>query len=152
MAKRRWVLLEDPEGLLVVDGARAALALALRQGTEGARLLVPARVGLDPSAVDALVAADGLLSGLGLELARFGPQEVAVKAVPLALIDADPAEVLRVAAKAVRRGDDPVSRWVDELPPPPIDDDDHEVRTLLATIDEQGLTVACSRLGWDALP
>ncbi len=152
VAKRRWVLLEDPEGLLVVDGARAALALALRQGTEGARLLVPARVGLDPSAVDALVAADGLLSGLGLELARFGPQEVAVKAVPLALIDADPAEVLRVAAKAVRRGDDPVSRWVDELPPPPIDDDDHEVRTLLATIDEQGLTVACSRLGWDALP
>jgi len=152
VARRRWVLLEDAEGLLVVDGARASLALALRQGTEGARLLVPARVSLDAVWVDALLEADGLLSGLGLEVARFGPQEVAVKAVPLALVDADPAAVLEVAAKAVRRGDDPVTRWVERLTPPPLDDGEHEVRTLLATIDEQGVTVACTRLGWDALP
>jgi DNA mismatch repair protein MutL len=152
VARRRWVLLEDAEGLLVVDGARAALALALRQGTEGARLLVPARVGMEVAQVEALLGADGLLSGLGLEVARFGPQEVAVKAVPLALVDADPADVLRVAAKAVRRGDDPVARWVEDLEPPPLDDDDHEVRTLLATVDEQGIAVACTRLGWSALP
>ncbi len=152
VARRRWVLLEDAEGLLVVDGARAALALALRQGTEGARLLVPARVGLDSVLVDALLEADGLLSGLGLEVARFGPKEVAVKAVPLALVDADPAAVLDVAAEAVRRGDDPVARWVERLTPPPLDDGEHEVRTLLATIDEQRVTVACTRMGWDTLP
>ena len=152
VARRRWALLEDPEGLLVVDAGRAAMGLSLRQGTEGARLLVPARVALAAADVDALLGADALLSGLGLELARFGPQEVAVKAVPLALVEVDPTSLLQVAARAVRRGEDPVEQWVASLEPPPLDEDDHEIRTLLATLDEQGLAVACSRWEWAALP
>jgi len=152
VAKRRWVLLETPSGVLVVDGGRAALALGLRGRPGAARLLVPARVTLPPDQVDVVLGSVEALAERGLEVARFGPREVAVKAVPAPLVDADPAQVVAVAARALHRGAPLVGAWLDELTPPAIDPEPHEVRTLLATVDEAGVAVATRRWRWEELP
>jgi DNA mismatch repair ATPase MutL len=147
VAKRRWVILEDDDGVVALDAARAAMALSLREGGS-ARRLVPARVLLAPADVETLTDADATLHASGLDLARFGPREFAVKAVPPALVDADPAEVLRVAADALRAGQSLVVAWSQRLPPPPLEEalDDVGVRTLLATIEEVGLAIESVRL------
>ena len=152
VVRRRWVLLEGASGVRVVDGARAALALALRASQGAARLLVPVRVTLPPQQVDSLLAAADALAELGLEVVRFGPREVAVKAVPGALGGASGEELVRVAVRALERGADVVAAWLAGVEPPPLDDDLHEVRTLLATLDEVGIRPESRLWRWEQLP
>jgi DNA mismatch repair protein MutL len=152
VARRRWVLLESPGGLVVVDGARAALRYALRQPAGAARLLVPARVAVTEGEADALMQAEAQLDAAGLSLARFGPREVAVKAVPPALVSVAPEAVVEQAVRAVRSRADLLVHLADTLEPPPLDEvDELTVRTLLASLEEAGIDVAARSIGWGEL-
>lgn len=152
VVRRRWVVLEAAEGLVVVDGGRARLQLELAQGQGAARLLVPQRVALTEGEADKLIAEAEALSAAGLELVRFGPREVAVKAVPPAVVHVEPAQVVRLAVAALRAGEPLARRWAGQLEPPAIDDDPIEVRTLLATLDEAGIEPSKAQWAWDELP
>jgi len=152
VVRRRWVVLETAGGLVVVDGGRARLQLELAQGRGAARLLVPQRVALTEGEADKLIAEAEALSAAGLELVRFGPREVAVKAVPPAVVHVDPAEVVRLAVAALRAGEPLARRWAAQLEPPAIDDDPIEVRTLLATLDEAGIEPSKAQWAWEELP
>lgn len=152
VARRRWVVLEGGDGLQVIDGARAALQVALRQQGGGARLLVPARVTLSPDDQQRVLDQVDELASLGLDLAPFGPREVAVKAVPVALVGTDPEVLLAATASALRRAVDVATTWGERMEPPPLDPDPHEVRTLLATLDELGIAPPMRQWRWDELP
>jgi DNA mismatch repair protein MutL len=88
-----YIVAEAEDGLIIVDqhAAHERLVLermrAAREGGAVARqaLLLPEVVELDEPDCDRLEAAAGELGGMGLDLERFGPSTMLVRAVPAAL-------------------------------------------------------------------
>ncbi|MES2119021.1 MAG: DNA mismatch repair endonuclease MutL [Pseudomonadota bacterium] len=88
-----YIVAEAEDGLVIVDqhAAHERLVLermrAAREGGEVARqgLLVPEVVELDEPDCDRLEGAAAELGGMGLEIERFGPTAMLVRAVPAAL-------------------------------------------------------------------
>ena len=88
-----YIVAEAEDGLVIVDqhAAHERLVLermrAAREGGDVARqaLLIPEVVELDEPDCDRLESAAGELAGMGLEVERFGPTAMLVRAVPAAL-------------------------------------------------------------------
>ena len=97
-----YIVAEAEDGLVIVDqhAAHERLVLesmrAARQGGAVARqaLLIPEVVELDEPECDRLEGAAAELAEMGLELERFGPAAMLVRAVPAALGKTDPAGLL----------------------------------------------------------
>ena len=97
-----YIVAEAEDGLVIVDqhAAHERLVLerlrAARSGGEVPRqaLLMPEVVELDEPDCDRLEGAIGELSGLGLDLERFGPTSMLVRSVPAALRKPDVAKLL----------------------------------------------------------
>ena len=97
-----YIVAEAEDGLVIVDQHAAHERLVLerlrsaRSGGSVPRqdLLIPQVVELDEPDCDRLEAAAAELSGLGLELERFGPSAMVVRAVPAALGSPDVARLL----------------------------------------------------------
>jgi DNA mismatch repair protein MutL len=98
----RYLVEEVEDGLRIIDQhalhERVMLEEFRRQyGREGIvkqRLLLPAVVTLDPEKRARLSEHRGLLESFGLEVDDFGPQEVAVRAVPALVAEQDPGTLL----------------------------------------------------------
>jgi len=97
-----YIVAEAEDGLVIVDqhAAHERLVLerlrAARAGGTVARqdLLIPEVVELDEPDCDRLEGAAAELSGLGLEIERFGPNSILVRSVPAALKSPDTARLL----------------------------------------------------------
>ena len=108
-----YIVAEAEDGLVIVDQHAAHERLVLermRKATAGegiARqaLLLPDVVELDEPDCDRLEGAMEELAGLGLEIERFGPTAMLVRAIPAALGKTDVAGLLRdVAAELAELG------------------------------------------------
>lgn len=94
---KTYIVAEAEDGLVLVDQHAAHERLVLermRRGLQGSgvasqALLLPEVVELDEPACDRLEARAGELAAFGLELERFGPQAMLVRAVPAALGQGD---------------------------------------------------------------
>ncbi len=94
---RTYIVAEAEDGLVIVDQHAAHERLVLermrtaRRGDGVARqsLLIPESVELDEVDCDRLEDAAEELAGLGLEIERFGPSAMLVRAIPAALGGAD---------------------------------------------------------------
>jgi DNA mismatch repair protein MutL len=103
-----YLLLEGPDGLLVVDQhalhERVVYEQLRAQYAAGAvavqRLLAPAVVEVAPTELAWLLAAREALAREGLQLDAFGPTAVAVHAVPAVLTRLDPVRLVRALAVA----------------------------------------------------
>jgi DNA mismatch repair protein MutL len=109
-----YILAEAQDGLVIVDqhAAHERLVLermrAAREGGEMARqtLLVPDVVELDEPDCDRIEAASADLDAFGLEVERFGPTSVLVRAVPAALGSTDTRGLVAdVAAELAELGE-----------------------------------------------
>ena len=109
-----YIVAEAEDGLVIVDqhAAHERLVLermrAAREGGSIARqtLLIPDVVELDEPDCDRIEAAAADLGDLGLEVERFGPTSVLVRAVPAALGGTDPRRLLAdVAAELAELGE-----------------------------------------------
>jgi len=109
-----YIVAEAEDGLVIVDqhAAHERLVLermrAAREGGAIARqtLLIPDVVELDEPDCDRIEAAVGDLNELGLEIERFGPTAVLVRAVPAALGGTDSRRLLTdVAAELAELGE-----------------------------------------------
>jgi DNA mismatch repair protein MutL len=97
-----YIVAEAEDGLVIVDqhAAHERLVLermrAAREGGEVARqaLLIPEVVELDEPDCDRLEAAAAELGEMGLDIERFGPTAMLVRAVPAALGKTDAASLL----------------------------------------------------------
>ena len=97
-----YIVAEAEDGLVIVDQHAAHERLVLermRAAAEGGRvaaqsLLIPAVVELDEPACDRLEARAEDLAAFGLELERFGPCAVLVRATPAPLGSADPTALV----------------------------------------------------------
>jgi DNA mismatch repair protein MutL len=97
-----YIVAEAEDGLVIVDQHAAHERLVLermrtaREGGVVARqaLLLPEVVELDEPECDRLEAAAAELAGMGLELERFGPTAILVRAVPAALGKTDAGRLL----------------------------------------------------------
>ncbi len=98
-----WIVSETADGLILVDQHAAHERVVLERlraaiGDEGARaqaLLLPIVVELDEAAVERVIEAAARLRATGLDLDRFGPRAVVVRALPAALARADAAAIVR---------------------------------------------------------
>jgi DNA mismatch repair protein MutL len=108
-----YIVAEAEDGLVIVDqhAAHERLVLermrAAREGGVIARqaLLIPEVVELDEVDCDRLESAAGELHGMGLELERFGPTAMLVRAVPAALGKTDAFDlVVDLAAEIAELG------------------------------------------------
>jgi DNA mismatch repair protein MutL len=98
-----YIVAEADDGLVIVDqhAAHERLVLeGLRAGLSGRGvaaqgLLLPEVIELDEPACDRLEAAAAELAKLGVELERFGPSAVMVRAVPALLGNPDPQRLVR---------------------------------------------------------
>jgi len=81
---------------LVLERMRAARANVEQEGGSVARqaLLIPEVVELDEVDCDRLEGAAAELAAMGLDVERFGPSAILVRAVPAALGKTDPASLL----------------------------------------------------------
>ena len=92
-----YIVAEAEDGLVIVDQHAAHERLVLERmnkamaegGVASQGLLVPEIVELDESACDALEERIGELAELGLELERFGPKAIMVRATPAMLGSGD---------------------------------------------------------------
>jgi DNA mismatch repair protein MutL len=97
-----YIVAEAEDGLVIVDQHAAHERLVLermrvaREGDAVARqaLLIPEVVELDEPDCDRLEAAAGELGAMGLDIERFGPSSMLVRAVPAALGKTDVAGLL----------------------------------------------------------
>jgi len=97
-----YIVAEAEDGLVIVDqhAAHERLVLErLRTGRSGGQvprqnLLIPEVVELDEPDCDRLEAAVGDFASLGLEIERFGPTSILVRAVPAALRSPDVGRLL----------------------------------------------------------
>ena len=97
-----YIVDERPDGLAIVD--QHALheriifeeiqARLNRAGLESQRLLIPAVVSLSRGETALLLSEKENLAQLGIELAEFGPDSLAVNALPAVLAGRDPTELL----------------------------------------------------------
>ncbi|HJP68467.1 MAG TPA: DNA mismatch repair endonuclease MutL [Sphingomicrobium sp.] len=112
-----YIVAEAEDGLVIVDqhAAHERLVLermrALREGGRVSRqaLLIPEVIELDETDCDRLEAAASDLSEMGLELERFGPNSVLVRAVPAALGKTDVAGLLADLASEIAELGGPLS-------------------------------------------
>ena len=99
---KTYIVAEAEDGLVLVDQHAAHERLVLermRAGLAGGRvaaqaLLIPEVVELEEPACDRLEARIGELAELGLDLERFGPTAMLVRATPALLGQADPAGLI----------------------------------------------------------
>ena len=112
-----YIVAEAEDGLIIVDqhAAHERLVLermrAAREGGSVARqaLLIPEVVDLDEPDCDRLEAAATELAGMGLEIERFGPTTMLVRAVPAALGKTDVAGLLTDLAAEIAELGGPMS-------------------------------------------
>ena len=112
-----YIVAEAEDGLVIVDqhAAHERLVLermrAAREGGSVARqaLLIPEVVELDEPDCDRLEGAAAELSDMGLDLERFGPTAMLVRAVPAALGKTDPAGLLADLAGEIAELGGPMS-------------------------------------------
>ena len=112
-----YIVAEAEDGLVIVDQHAAHERLVLermRSAREGGTvprqaLLIPEVVELEEPECDRLEAAAPELGALGLELERFGPTAMLVRAVPAALGKADAAELLADLAAEIAELGGPLS-------------------------------------------
>jgi DNA mismatch repair protein MutL len=112
-----YIVAEAEDGLVIVDqhAAHERLVLermrAAREGGEVARqaLLIPEVVELDELDCDRLEGAANDLAAMGLELERFGPTAMLVRAVPAALGKTDVAGLLADLAAEIAELGGPLS-------------------------------------------
>ena len=99
-----YIVAEAEDGLVLVDQHAAHERLVLERlraagageaTTRSQALLMPEVVELEETACDRLEEAAEGLARLGLEIERFGPSAMLVRAVPHALRKGDPAKLLR---------------------------------------------------------
>jgi len=142
----RWALCEDEGELVIVDplAAREKLAFASLQRSPGEalgqqqRLLTPRRVDLPASAAEQIAQLTEPLEDLGIALVRFSPTSWAVRALPLALVDADLDTLLTEIAAAPPSGlYTVIAAHAARLDAATLDV--YEVRTLLASLDDAEL-------------
>ena len=99
---RTYIVAEAEDGLILVDQHAAHERLVLERmrahagngGVPAQSLLLPEVVELDEPACDRLEARAGELATLGLELERFGPRAVLVRATPALLGQPDVARLV----------------------------------------------------------
>jgi DNA mismatch repair protein MutL len=92
-----YIVAEAEDGLVIVDQHAAHERLVLERmrkavangGVASQALLLPEVVELDEPACDRLEARAGELAGMGLEIERFGPAAILVRAVPALLGQSD---------------------------------------------------------------
>ena len=114
---KTYVVAEAEDGLVLVDqhAAHERLVLermraALATGRVAAQtLLIPEVVELDEAACDRLEARAAELSAFGLDLERFGPGAVLVRATPALLGQADPTGLITDLADELAAYDDALS-------------------------------------------
>ncbi len=118
---RTYIIAEAEDGLVVVDQHAAHERLVLERmrralqasGQAGQiapqTLLLPEVVDLDEPACDRLEARSAELAALGLEVERFGPAAMLVRAVPALLGNSDPAGLVRDLADDLAAYDDAVT-------------------------------------------
>jgi DNA mismatch repair protein MutL len=112
-----YIVAEAEDGLVIVDqhAAHERLVLermrAAREGGAVGRqaLLIPLVVELDEPDCDRLEAAAGDLSNMGLDVERFGPAAMLVRAVPAALGKTDAAGLLADLASEIAELGGPLS-------------------------------------------
>ena len=112
-----YIVAEAEDGLVIVDqhAAHERLVLermrAAREGGSVARqaLLIPEVVELDEPDCDRLEGAASELSGMGLDLERFGPSTMLVRAVPAALGKTDAEGLLADLAAEIAELGGPLS-------------------------------------------
>jgi len=112
-----YIVAEAEDGLVIVDqhAAHERLVLermrAAREGGDVARqvLLIPQVVELDEPDCDRLEAAAGELAEMGLEIERFGPAAMLVRALPAALGKANAANLLADLAAEIAELGGPLS-------------------------------------------
>jgi DNA mismatch repair protein MutL len=112
-----YIVAEAEDGLVIVDQHAAHERLVLermRAATEGGAvarqaLLIPEVVELDEPDCDRLDGAAEELAAMGLELERFGPTAILVRAVPAALGKTDAAGLLADLAAEIAELGGPLS-------------------------------------------
>ena len=112
-----YIVAEAEDGLVIVDqhAAHERLVLermrAAREGgsVAGQALLIPEVVDLDEPDCDRLEVAAIELAGMGLEIERFGPTTILVRAVPAALGKTDVAGLLTDLAAEIAELGGPMS-------------------------------------------
>jgi len=112
-----YIVAEAEDGLVIVDqhAAHERLVLermrAAREGGAVARqaLLIPEVVELEEPECDRLEGAAAELGGMGLEIERFGPTSILVRAVPAALGKTDAAGLLADLAAEIAELGGPLS-------------------------------------------
>jgi DNA mismatch repair protein MutL len=112
-----YIVAEAPDGLVIVDqhAAHERLVLermrAAREGGAVTRqaLLIPEVVELDETDCDRLEGAAAELAGMGLDVERFGPTTMLVRAVPAALGKTDPGGLLADLAAEIAELGGPMS-------------------------------------------
>ena len=112
-----YIVAEAEDGLVIVDqhAAHERLVLermrAAREGDSPARqvLLIPEVVELEEPDCDRLESAADELAAMGLDLERFGPTAMLVRAVPAALGKTDPAALLADLAGEIAELGGPMS-------------------------------------------
>jgi len=114
---KTYIVAEAEDGLVLVDQHAAHERLVLermRAALTGGRvaaqaLLIPEVVEMDEPACDRLEVRAGELAELGLELERFGPTAMLVRATPALLGQADPAGLVRDLADELAAFDQALS-------------------------------------------
>ena len=114
---RTYIVAEAEDGLVIVDQHAAHERLVLermRAAAEGGDiaaqvLLIPAVVELEEPACDRLEARAAELARFGLDLERFGPAAVLVRATPAALGTADPTALVTDLADELAAFDEALS-------------------------------------------
>lgn len=98
-----YIVLETPEGLLILDQHalheriiyQEMLERAARGSLEGQRLLIPEIIPVTPRQQAALEIVGPLLTELGIEVAEFDAQSIAVHSFPSLLSKLTPRELVR---------------------------------------------------------
>ena len=114
---KTYIVAEADDGLILVDQHAAHERLVLermRRALAGGQvatqaLLIPEVVELDESACDRLEARAGELTEFGLELERFGPRAMLVRATPALLGTADPTGLVTDLADELAAYDEALS-------------------------------------------
>jgi DNA mismatch repair protein MutL len=112
-----YIVAEAADGLVLIDQHAAHERLVLeriragvgRGGVAAQRLLLPDVVELDEPACDRLEARSGELAAFGLEIERFGPSAMLVRATPAPLGQVDAARLLTDIADDLAAHDAPLS-------------------------------------------
>jgi len=97
-----YILAQTGEGMVLVDMHAAHERILyermkkLLQGDNAQQaLLVPEIIPVSPAEADVAEAHAGEFSALGFDVARWGPAEIALRAVPCVLLERDPAAIVR---------------------------------------------------------